>query len=136
MIVAVDTNVFIYWLDRQSPFHTEAKHFLNDAIKQNYELVCSTLVYTEFLSKPGTSKHGLAELSIKWVAPELPISQKAGELRQVYANLQSPDAIHIATAIETKAARFVTNDLLIVGYEKIENVVIQPLSNYKPVNGI
>ena len=46
---------------------------------------------------------------LAWVALTLPIAERAAQLR-AHHNLQTPDAIQVATALHAGASGFVTND--------------------------
>lgn len=128
VIVAVDTNLFIYWLNSQSRFHLQATDFLKSSIDKNHSLICSTLVITELLSKKGSSIENVSELPIEWMAPDKTIAQKAGLLRQHYSGLKTPDAIHVATAIIARADCFITNDQVILKLKKVEGLTIISLA--------
>jgi predicted nucleic acid-binding protein len=47
--------------------------------------------------------------NLEWIAPDLEIANLAARLRAKY-KLETPDAIHAATAILRGATAFVTND--------------------------
>ncbi len=111
MIVALDTNIFIYWLDANSPFNGVATKLLEKLLGDDTELVCATLVITEFLSKPGVTLEALVSLPIKWRDLDGSVAEQAGRLRQTVVGLKTPDAVHLATALDQKVDVFITNDL-------------------------
>lgn len=129
MIVAIDTNVLIYWLNSQSQLHAQATSFLKTSIDRGSVLVCSTLVIAEFLSKKGASLDAVDKLPIEWKEVDKTIAQIAGRLRQSHEVLKTADAIHLASAIASKAGRFITNDRLILKLKHVQNVSIIPLAD-------
>ena len=82
--------------------------------------VASTLVLAELLVLPFakgdrvTVDRYVRRLStfpnLRLVAPDVAICRTAARLRAERRALRLPDAIHLATAIESKASAFVTND--------------------------
>jgi predicted nucleic acid-binding protein len=81
--------------------------------------VTSTITMTELLVKPYRSLeekavrkiYGLLSIypNLEWIAPDLEIADRAARLRAVY-KLETPDALHAATAVRSGATGFVTND--------------------------
>jgi len=54
------------------------------------------------------------------------LAAKAAELRAKY-NLRTPDAIQIATAIDNKAAYFLTNDLRLKSVSEVKLITLSEL---------
>lgn len=92
-------------------------------------MVCSYLVATELLSKKGVSLEAVYKLPFNWLAADKSVAELAGQLRQIYPILKTPDAIHLATAVVAKADQFVTNDRLILGLKHVQNVSIIHLAD-------
>jgi predicted nucleic acid-binding protein len=57
----------------------------------------------------------LAYPSLEWIVPDLEIADTAARLRALY-RLETPEAVHAATAISSGATLLVTND---ASFEKI-----------------
>jgi len=55
------------------------------------------------------------------------ISETAAELRAKYSFIRTPDAIQIATAINTEADFFITNDKKLKGLSEIKSLVLDEL---------
>lgn len=128
MTVGVDSNIFIYWLEGAGQLHDAAKEFLSDAVKNEYELVCSTLVIAEILSKPGASIEALNRLPILWVVFDKAVAKKVAGLRRANKKIETPDAIHLASAMSVGASRFITNDQVILKLKKVEGLAIVSLA--------
>jgi len=47
--------------------------------------------------------------NVRWLPLDMVIADRAAQLRAEY-RLKTPDAVHLATAIESEATLFVTND--------------------------
>jgi predicted nucleic acid-binding protein len=113
MTITIDSNIFIYWLEGESPFHTQATELLKEILDKGYNAVCSSIVMTEILAKPGASVEALLKLPVTWQDCTLGIATRAGQLRQSNPSLKTPDAIHLATALEAGALKFFTHDAVL-----------------------
>jgi predicted nucleic acid-binding protein len=47
--------------------------------------------------------------NLEWISPNLQIASRAAEIR-AHHFLQTPDAVHAATAVDARATAFLTND--------------------------
>lgn len=126
VIVAIDSNVFIYWLDSRSAFHEQAVLLLESLTKDETTLTCSTLVASEILSKKGIPLNITKKLPVQWQDVNLAIAETAGKLRQDN-QLGLQDAIHIASALTCRARTFYTNDKQLLRLKRIKELAIQPL---------
>jgi predicted nucleic acid-binding protein len=118
-MIALDSNVFIYVLDKHPRFFEPARAALNAAARES--VVISALVYTESLAKLRgrvfeESREWLDALceqaQIKVVDIDAALAVSAAQLRSSH-KLKTADALHIATALSCGASRFITNDLLL-----------------------
>lgn len=116
-MLALDSNVFIYILDKHPVFFDAARAVLDEAA--NETIVISTLVYTESLAKLSgrvftEARQALDALCqrgrMQIVAIDVDLAVAAARLRSRY-QLKTPDAIHIATALQCGASALITNDL-------------------------
>lgn len=109
-LIAFDSNVLIYALERNEQYSEQARQvFLR--IEQDGG-VCSVLVIAESIYGTITKKDDLTPLlspSIRLAPVTSAIVEKAGKLR-TDLGIKTADAIHIATALETGADHFITND--------------------------
>jgi predicted nucleic acid-binding protein len=136
MKIAIDSLVPIYALSPDSELHLQAVRLIENAPIAGYELHASDLLYLELLSSPEIKdeevpviRDGLAEdLSASWPI-DVNIVLKAAELRRKH-HFKTPDAIHIATAVERKCDYFVTNDLGLIKKVEIDGVKIVSLKDF------
>lgn len=130
--LALDTNILITAFN--SPQGAAAK--LLDEIGQNRpQVFISTLVFEEFLVEIYKKKlekdleiyEDFITASGLFMVVDMTrqIARKAAQIR-ANLNIKAPDAIHIATALQSKAKTFVTLDRKIP--KKIESLTIFALS--------
>jgi len=116
--IALDTSLFILALENNSDFPLATELF-RLIPKSKATVYASVLVITEVLNKSYELKHvnripdqmdfltgkGLIDL----VEIDKAIALRAAELRAKYS-LKTPDAIHLATAVERNCEYFLTTD--------------------------
>lgn len=118
--IALDTNCFIYYLEA-APAATILREDVFSPLEQGrFQAVTSTLTLAEVLVKPKSL--GREDICMEYVMllssyPNLaiipftlPIAVRCAEIRAEY-RVRTPDAIQLATAIESQATLFLTNDL-------------------------
>ena len=117
--VLLDTSVFIYYLEEVEPYHLLAEKIFNDIIDEKIRGFLSTISITEFLTKPLADgnitdverfKQFISSLSIQVIAVTYEIAERAAKLRSQYPSIRTPDALIVATALESGCDVFVTND--------------------------
>jgi predicted nucleic acid-binding protein len=118
-IIALDTSIFIYQF-QANPRYVDLTHPIFQWLEQpGSHAVTSTITMTEILIQPYRDKDqdlidnfkGLLSIfpNLEWIAPNLDIASRAAEIRAAH-RLHIPDAIHAATAIDSDATAFITND--------------------------
>lgn len=126
-MIALDTNIFIYWLEHNPNFYAKSSAIIKKVHSGLEPACCSVLVLSEVYSglpKPIEAIKGLPGLLISEVTGE--IAELAGKLRHTHA-IKVIDAIHMATALTNKAECFITNDAQLASL-KIPKLRIQPLT--------
>lgn len=115
--VAIDTNLFVYLMEKHPQYFKAARELFEQIEKGQVFGVTSIILLTEVLTKPLKDKNeNLARayraaistfpnLSVRNVDNDVCIT--AAELRAKYG-FKTPDAIFIATAIEENADAFIT----------------------------
>jgi predicted nucleic acid-binding protein len=63
---------------------------------------------------------------LTWFPPDLVIADEAARMRADYG-LKTPDAIHAATAIQSKVSAFITNDPIFQRVKEVEILVLEDL---------
>ena len=131
-----DSVVFIDWLKgpKASSERIQPIRSVIDYVEQGtHKLVVSTVLYVEVLTShmSGDAKQKFQDFmknrrKVEIIAVDVPIAKKAQEIRN-NTRLETPDAIHAATAIISRARLLHTfdNDLLQLSKRsEIDNLVI------------
>lgn len=118
--VALDTNIFIFALDHPGKPGEKAGSLLEHIKHVSPKVFISVLTIHEFFIKVykiGREKDSdklLDFLSMGGLASVVNINREialaAAKIRATHTHVRAPDAIHIATAIESKAKIFITTD--------------------------
>jgi len=115
--ISLDANIILYYLHQDKNFGKQSFRLLT-AVKNKTKII-STLIYAESFvyvfeqADESLEKKQLKALEkipkLKIVAPTKKICLLAAQLRAAY-RLKTPDAIHLATAIDSDCDIFITND--------------------------
>lgn len=118
--VGIDSAPLIYFVESHPVFETIPVELVRRANAGQIDLVTSVLTLTEVLVIP--IRQGARKLvaeyrdvllnsdQIEVVALSAAIAETAARLRASYDSLRTPDAVHLATAIEARCGAFLTND--------------------------
>ena len=115
----LDTSVFIYYLEEIEPYYLLSEEIFNEINDDRIKGFLSAISVTEFVTKPFADgkvveverfKRFLFSLSIQVLAVTFEIAERAGKLRSQYPSIRTPDALIVATALESGCNIFVTND--------------------------
>lgn len=135
--IGIDTVVLIYLFEEHPHYVKQAEQFLKSVEDGRVEAVFSSIGMIELLTGPKKRKQ--YELAARYREllsnfPHLTITginenivELASDLRARYS-ISTPDAIHVACAIDFEAYIFVTNDKRL---KKIKEIDIQILSETK-----
>ncbi len=120
MGIALDTNIFILAYNQTSPKGEKAQALLDKILHSGDQIFISVIVFEEFLVK--IYKQGLernladyenfltAGGIVMVVDVTRQIARVAAKIRADYPSVRAPDAIHIASALESGAKVFYTTD--------------------------
>ena len=116
--VYLDTNCFIYSVERIEPYRTLLEPVWRQAWDGRFEILSSEIIVAETLVKPFREGDAVVEtlLRLLFDAREVTLIPATREIWEGAARLRAetglklPDALHAATAIESNCALFVTND--------------------------
>jgi uncharacterized protein len=118
-ILGLDTVTLIYFLERHPTWFSLVRELFQAIENNRFSAVISSLVFAELLvpayraDKPDEAarlQHILSHFpNLEIVSLSPSIAAEAARLRARYA-LRTPDAIHLATAIDRGAEGFITND--------------------------
>jgi len=118
MLIYCDSGILIYWLDQVGPFHLRAETRMQTLLAAGDRVAVSDLTRLE--CRVGALKRrdptAVAAFDGFFARPEVvlvPLSaavfDRAAQLR-ADLNFKTPDALHLAAAIENGCDRFLTND--------------------------
>lgn len=131
--IGIDTPVFIYLLQRHKQYLNSAREIMHAVQSGEYVGVFSCIGVIEILTGP--KKRGRYELAAQYreMITHFPnliirgvtesIVEGASDLRARYG-IATPDAIHLATAIDFDAEIFFTNDRSLA---KVKEIAVRVL---------
>jgi len=133
-IIGIDTMVFIYHFEESQIYSPLTFSIFENLEKGNFNGITSILTLLEILVKPKKENNSLLTERYKLLFETFPnlqvktlnenIADIASTLRASY-NINTPDAIQIATSLEAKADIFITNDATL---KKISEIKVLLLS--------
>lgn len=119
-IVALDTQLFIYFLEGHPVYFPLVKDLFTSIERGEHKATASSLIFTE-LMVPAYRRQALGQIEevfrlltnfpnliITDLTPQ--IACEASRIRATF-RLRTPDAIHVASAMASKAKALLTNDL-------------------------
>jgi predicted nucleic acid-binding protein len=117
--LGVEAAPFIYFAERRSGYVAKMRAVFQRVTDGEVAVVASTITLTETLAKPLREKADDLVAAYRAMLGETPgvllqpvdsaTADRAAGLRARY-NLKTPDALHVATAIEAGCDAFLTND--------------------------
>ena len=137
MRMALDTNIFIYYLQGVEPEASKVEQILNKFIKGENEGIVSTISIAEILTgfymkgdhektaKAKTSLQDLVLNNIKIVPVTFEIADQAASLRAERGG-KLPDALIVATALNQRADLLYSQDVDLKRYDKDIKVSLLP----------
>ncbi len=133
-VVGLDTMVFIYHFEENQVYSSLTFSIFESLEKGNFNGITSVLTLLEILVKPKKENNSLLTERYKLLFENFPnlqvktlnenIADIASSLRAKY-NINTPDAIQIATSLEAKANIFITSDATL---KKISEIKVLLLS--------
>lgn len=117
--IGLDSNIFIYFIEGIPTYQKLTRKIFESIESGRTEGICSTLSLLEILVQPYRNKdeervnefYGLLTTypNLIWVDMTLDIASQGAQLRAQY-KLKTPDAILLASAIQSEATGFIGND--------------------------
>lgn len=115
----LDTNILIYLLEQHRDYSRRVAGMLEQHAKTGGSLASSAITITEFLAGTKAASAAVLQLvpNLLFIDLDTDTAVRAAALQRKHS-LQVGDAIHLATALETKATGFFTNDLALARVAK------------------
>ncbi len=118
MLIYCDSAILIYWLDQVGPFHQRSERRMQALLAAGDRIAISDLTRLE--CRVGALKRrdaaGVAAFDAFFARAEVvrvpltaSVFDRAAQMRADF-NFKTPDALHLAAAIENGCDRFLTND--------------------------
>lgn len=131
MAVVLDSDTIIGFLDRSDALHPAAQEKLTRLLSEGEPLIASVVTFAEVLTGAKLGHHGedaargFFDDLITEIAPvELPVGERAAELRAQRRSLRMPDAMILATAdLHTEVDLLVCGDKRAMQLEGLSCVV-------------
>jgi predicted nucleic acid-binding protein len=135
--LGIDANVFLSIIGNEMVLIPFCLPFIQSITNKEIKGIASIIVLTECLTKPYKDNDGAKEnrtlsllegtdnLSLILVTDA--IAKRAAWLRADY-NLRTPDALHVATAIESGCEAFLTNDLKLARITEIRVIILSSIT--------
>lgn len=132
----IETAPFIYFTEARATYVDKMRTIFSGVSSGQFQVLTSAVTIPETLMKPLQSNdtalvnryrtmfyhtHG-----IRVVAVSSSVGDLAAELRAHY-NLRTPDALHVACAVESRCDAFLTNDTAIKRVKEIQILVLDDL---------
>jgi predicted nucleic acid-binding protein len=110
-MVALDTNVYIYFLERNPEFFASSEQAIKYALESG-PICVPTITLMEIVSGVTSKKPLDFFKSHQFVVYDFTTTMAvlAGQLRYQNKSLKAADAIHLATALANNVSKFITND--------------------------
>ena len=132
-IVGLDTNIFLFLLEENKHFIDQAEQILSAVRDGKLRGIFSSIGLIELLTGPKKRRRNDLAVRYREVINNFPhlsvgginenIVELASNLR-AHHSLRTPDAIHIATAIDFGAQSFITSDRRLKRVKEINIVLI------------
>ncbi len=136
-IVGLDTAPLIYFIEEHTAYLDTLKKIFETVDKGEVSVITSTITLTEVLVHPLRSQNVdlateyrdiLLNSNITTIDISSDIAEYGALLRSQY-NLRTPDALQIATAINSGAGFFLTNDTKLPKIPNIDYLIMDTLVN-------
>lgn len=131
--VGLDTNIFVYYLDKDSPFYPQAVKVFKTIAEKKISAITSIITLAELLSfrasqlmldRLENELFLIPQLAVIEVARD--IAKEAGRIRREY-RFRLPDSVQLATALHSKTQAFVTNDDNLEKFKELSVILLTDL---------
>ncbi|HUY53397.1 MAG TPA: PIN domain-containing protein [Candidatus Dormibacteraeota bacterium] len=110
-MIAIDSNIFIYWLERNPDFYKASTEIIKQIYSGDKPASCSAIVLAEVYNGSSRVTDAIVKLPNLTIVPTTEaVAFLAGKFRYEY-KLKVIDAIHAASAFISEADLLITNDI-------------------------
>ena len=134
-LVALDTNIFIYYLHDYLGLTTLAGQIFKGLLNGRLKAVTSIITLVELLSlaAPESKIHALKEQfeiipNLEVLSVEKSIAIEAAQIRREY-KFRLPDSLQLATARVARAKAFITNDARLKKFKETKVVLLTEIGS-------
>lgn len=132
--LAIETAPYIYYLENHPPYAERIDAIFMVVETESIEIVTSVMTLTETLMKPLHANdqalidayEDLLTQNTRLVPITARIARSAADVRARY-NLRTPDALHVATALDASCDAFLTNDNALKRVTELRILVLDDL---------
>lgn len=134
-LIGIDTSIWVYLFEDHPLFADFCDRILEDVRRGRVSAVFSDIGMVELLTGPKKQQRLDLALTYKEKLETFPnlflvgtnpaIVEIASSLRATYG-LKTPDAIHLATAMDARAEVFITNDARLMAVKEIRVQILSP----------
>jgi predicted nucleic acid-binding protein len=137
-VIALDTGPWIYWIEQDRRFLPSLSPVMEEIAQRRVAAVTSVLALLE--GQTGALRKGDEVLARRYaevfanvegvflVEVTISIAARAARLRAGHRGIRTPDAIHLATALEAGASAFVTTDRRLARVREMPVHVLRPIA--------
>jgi len=126
-MIAIDSNIFIYWLERNPDFYKASTGIIKQIYSGNQSASCSAIVLTEVYNGSTRVTDAIVKLPNLTIVPTTEaVAFMAGKFRHEH-KLKVIDSIHAASAFISGADSLITNDISF-SKKKIPGLIIMLLT--------
>lgn len=132
----IETAPLIYYIEKHPTYITTMDALIKQVEQHSLEMISATLTLTEVLVHPlKQGNTGLAQqyrqmllhnADLRLVPLTSATAERAAHLRAAY-NLKTPDALQMATALETASDAFLSNDRGLLRVTEIRVLLVDDL---------
>ena len=128
--ITLDTNIFVYYLDRNSSFYSQTEKLFEHIAIRNLSIFTSVIALSELLSFKATRPQLYKLEQELLMIPNLTIIDVNREIAKEAANIRReykfrlPDSIQLATGLIGRAQAFVTNDRRLAKFQRLPIVLL------------
>ena len=135
-VLAVETAPFIYFVEKNTTYVDRMRAIFQHVNEGTIQVITSVITLTEVLVRPiqvGNQHYqqeyeemllNTEHIVTRSINPD--IARQAAQMRATY-HLRTPDALQIATAVQTDCQAFLTNDFALRRVNEIPILVLDEL---------